>query len=137
MTTTSNLRPLADQAAKQAYAPYSRLHVGAALRAVSGEVYSGCNVENGSLSLGICAERSAISAAVLAEGANFRLAAIAVSAFDSEGRAMAVPPCGACRQILKEFGADAAVGFVGEDGDWIEVDVESLLPHGFALPENL
>ena len=137
MTMTTSLRPLAEAASRQAYAPYSRLHVGAALRAASGEIYSGCNVENGSLSIGSCAERAAIAAAVLAEGPGFRLSAIAVSAFDRDGRPMQVPPCGACRQALKEFGADAAVGFLGGDGDWVEVGVDSLLPHGFVLPENL
>lgn len=137
MMTTTNLRPLADQAAKRAYAPYSRLHVGAALRSRNGSTYSGCNVENGSLSLGSCAERSAISAAVLAEGPEFRLDAIAISAFDRNGQPMQVPPCGACRQVLKEFGADAIVGFLGGDGSWTEVGVESLLPHGFVLPEDL
>ena len=59
MTMTTSLRPLAEAASRQAYAPYSRLHVGAALRAASGEIYSGCNVENGSLSIGSCAERAA------------------------------------------------------------------------------
>ncbi|MCB1560624.1 MAG: cytidine deaminase [Xanthomonadales bacterium] len=137
MNHTTSLRPLADAASRQAYAPYSRLHVGAALRSASGATYSGCNVENGSLSIGLCAERAAIAAAVLAEGPAFRLSAIAISAFNSHGRAMPVPPCGACRQALQEFAGDATVGFLGGDGSWTEVGVESLLPHGFVLPEDL
>jgi len=134
---SQELREAAEQAAQMAYAPYSRLHVGAALRSTSGAVYAGCNVENGALPIGFCAERAAISAAVLQEGPEFRLDSIAVIAYDSDGRLMRVPPCGACRQALNEFGPEARVGFVGAGDQWIEVAARELLPHGFVLPDDL
>jgi cytidine deaminase len=127
------LREAAATAASHAYAPYSGLQVGAALRSVSGLIHCGCNVENGALPVGNCAERAAIAAAVLAEGAAFRLAAIAVVAFGRDGQALPVPPCGACRQALVEFGAQARVGFLAADGNWTVLSAEDLLPHRFVL----
>lgn len=130
---TDTLRDLAAKASAQAYAPYSRLHVGAAVRSVSGAVYAGCNVENASFSIGGCAERAAISAGVYAEGAAFRLAAVAVVARDTSGKDLPVPPCGACRQALVEFGPDAEVGFLGSDGHWQLTQASALLPFRFVL----
>lgn len=120
-------------ALRQAYAPYSQLYVGAALRSVSGQMYSGCNVENGSFSVGGCAERNAIAAAVRAEGAGFQLQAIAISATNRAGQALPIPPCGACRQMIKEFGKDAEVMFLGADGSIIHAPIGDLLPHSFSL----
>ena len=97
---SNDLRDLARHAALQAYAPHFGLRVGAALRSATGQVYTGCNVENASYTLGNCAERAAIAAAVQAEGAGFRLAAIAVTAFDRAGTALPISPCGGCRQAL-------------------------------------
>jgi cytidine deaminase len=134
MTQSVDLRDAARQAANKAYAPYSGLRVGAALRSNGGEVYCGCNVENGALPIGGCAERAAIAAAVLAEGSGFRLAALAVVAIALDGSALSVPPCGACRQALIEFGPDARIGFLAADGSWTEVTAGSLLPHRFTLP---
>jgi len=128
------LRALAAQAAQRAYAPYSRLSVGAALRSEHGGLYAGCNVENGALPIGGCAERAAIAAAVQAEGPAFRLAAIAVAAFAADGRALPVSPCGACRQALVEFGPGAAVTFRQPDGAWADVLADDLLPWRFVLP---
>lgn len=136
MADSDALREAAARAAKQAYAPYSGLRVGAALRSTSGLVYCGCNVENGALPVGACAERAAIAAAVLAEGPGFRLAAIAVVATEADGPALPIPPCGACRQALVEFGADARVGFLGPDDNWIVMTADALLPHRFVLPER-
>ena len=130
------LRELAVQAARQAYAPYSRLYVGAALRSVAGGVYAGCNVENGAYPLGGCAERAAIATAVQAEGPGFRLAAIAVAAFAADGTPLPVSPCGGCRQALVEFGPDAAVSFRQPDETWVEVTADGLLPWRFVLPER-
>ena len=128
------LRRAATSAARQAYAPYSGLCVGAALRSARGVVYSGCNVENGALPIGGCAERAAIAAAVLAEGQDFALVAIAVVAFSRDGAPLAVAPCGACRQALIEFGPEAQVAFLAPDGAWIETSANALLPHRFVLP---
>ena len=136
MADSDELREAAAQAAIQAYAPYSGLRVGAALRSSNGLVHCGCNVENGALPVGGCAERAAIAAAVLAEGPRFRLAAIAVVAIDRDGVALPVPPCGACRQALVEFGAGAQVGFLAPDGNWTVVSADALLPHRFVLSER-
>lgn len=129
------LRELAAQAARRAYAPYSKLSVGAALRSTGGAVYVGCNVENAAFPVGGCAERAAIATAVQSEGADFRLAAIAVAAFAADGTALPVSPCGACRQALVEFGADAAVTFRDADGNWVQVDSGALLPWRFLMPK--
>lgn len=129
------LRELATQAARRAYAPYSNLSVGAALRSASGAVYVGCNVENAAFPVGGCAERAAIATAVQSEGADFRLVAIAVAAFAADGTALPVSPCGACRQALVEFGADAAVTFRDADGGWVRVDSGALLPFRFVMPK--
>ena len=137
MADSDELREAAAQAASQAYAPYSGLRVGAALRSARGLVHCGCNVENGALPVGGCAERAAIAAAVLAEGPRFRLVAIAVVAIEGDdGPALPIPPCGACRQALVEFGAGAQVGFLAPDGSWTVMTADALLPHRFVLPER-
>lgn len=136
MADFDQLREAANQAANQAYAPHSGLRVGAALRSSRGWLYSGCNVENGALPVGSCAERAAIAAAVLAEGPRFSLAAIAVVAINGEGSVIPTPPCGACRQALVEFGANARVGFLDPGGAWTVMTAEALLPHRFLLPER-
>lgn len=119
-------------ALKQAYAPYSQLFVGAAIRTSSGQVHSGCNVECGAFGIGSCAERNAIAAAVRAEGPNLRIEAVAISATDNQGRAMAIPPCGACRQLIRELGPQAEVVFLGGDG-FVHANINELLPHNFVL----
>lgn len=130
------LHALAVAAAQPAYAPYSHLRVGAALRSASGKTYTGCNVENASFSIGGCAERAAIAAGVQAEGPTFQLAAIAVAAFRDDGQALPITPCGACRQALVEFGADAQVGFRQPDGTWLTVSADALLPYRFTFPDR-
>lgn len=135
MHNTTSLRTLAAQAAQHAYAPYSRLRVGAALRSCSGQTYTGCNVENASYTLGCCAERAAIATAVQAEGSTFRLAAIAVTAFSSTDDPLPITPCGGCRQALVEFGEAATVDFLQADGHWQTVTAGDLLPYRFTLPE--
>ena len=133
MADSSELREAAARAASQAYAPYSGLRVGAALRSANGLIHCGCNVENGALPVGNCAERAAIATAVLAEGPEFQLVAIAVVAIAGDGPPLPVPPCGACRQALVEFGAGARVGFLSTDGTWRVISAENLLPHRFVL----
>jgi len=119
-------------AMRQAYAPYSQLFVGAALRSASGKIYSGCNVECGAFGIGSCAERNAIAAAVRAEGAGLRIEAVAISAVDNRDRPMAIPPCGACRQLIRELGPQAEVIFLG-GAELVHTDINALLPHNFVL----
>lgn len=133
---TEDLRAAAERVARQAYAPYSGYYVGAALRSAQGHVYVGCNVENASYPVGGCAERGAVSAAVAAEGAAFRLSAVAVVALNAAGEWLPVTPCGACRQILAEFGANAEVGFHHPVEGWQSVSVGDLLPYRFILPDT-
>jgi cytidine deaminase len=89
----------AREAARNAYAPYSKFKVGSALQLSNGKVVTGVNVENISYGLTICAERSALVSAVSQFGPNIRVEAVAIA--NSEGKAS--PPCGACRQVLAEF----------------------------------
>jgi cytidine deaminase len=128
------LHELAEQALRQAYAPYSRFRVGAALRSASGALYSGCNVENAAFPLGSCAERAAISAAVRAEGPALRILEIAVLARAEHDRLQPAAPCGACRQLIMELGRDAAVLFTGADGKPQRWSIAELLPAAFVLP---
>lgn len=127
----ADLLQAAGEALGHAHAPYSKLRVGAAVRAASGRVYTGCNVECAAFPLGGCAERHAIAAAVLAEGRSARISAIAISALDEQGHAVAIPPCGGCRQLIFEFGPDAEVVFRGRDGHPAVHAIRGLLPHAF------
>lgn len=113
---------------QHSHSPYSRFRVGAALLGRSGTVYLGTNVENASFGLSICAERAAVCAAV-AQGER-EFSAVAVCA---DGAAP-TPPCGACRQVLLEFGADIVVLLAGQEGTAGEVrqtTVGGLLPDAF------
>ena len=116
----------AKTARQQAYAPYSRFAVGAALRTKSGRVFCGCNVENLSYGLTICAERNAVFAAVAAGEREFE--AIAVVADSREP----VTPCGACRQVLAEFAPDLPVCSVNLEGLTFESTIRELLPRAKA-----
>jgi cytidine deaminase len=125
----SRLTKTAREARKQAYAPYSKYRVGAALLAENGDVIRGCNVENASYGLTICAERTAITSAVVSGHQKFRAIVIA-----SDG---GVGPCGACRQVLAEFAPAMPVRMVKPTGKgFIERTVEELLPGRFGK-ENL
>jgi cytidine deaminase len=119
-------------AAANAYAPYSGFPVGAALLAADGQIYAGCNVENASIGLTVCAERSAVSAAVAA--GQREILAVAVSAPKAAG----TTPCGACRQVLNEFRPDAAelVVILDDRQGGESVRFTDLLPRGFG-PKNL
>lgn len=114
---------LGREAREQAYAPYSGFAVGAALRTVSGHVYTGCNVENASYGLSICAERVAVGKAVSEGDHNFETLAVVSETMAS--------PCGACRQVLAEFGLDTRVVIADlEHGREIRT-VRDLLPAAF------
>jgi cytidine deaminase len=124
----TDLMDRAREAALRAYAPYSRFQVGCALRTVSGALFTGCNVENASYGLTICAERNAIFSAVATEGPGMRVAELAVIALGHE-----FPPCGACRQVIAEFAApDAPVCFL-QNGQLVTRTVRELLPATFQL----
>ncbi|MGI9244916.1 MAG: cytidine deaminase [Verrucomicrobiales bacterium] len=122
-STISSLVDAATEARLAAYAPYSKFQVGAALLCESGEIFAGCNVENLSFGLTICAERNAIFAAVAAGMQRF--SAIAVVA-DTE---KAISPCGACRQVMCEFG-DFPVILANLHGEVVRSTVGDLLPRG-------
>ncbi|GAA5436181.1 cytidine deaminase [Deinococcus aquaticus] len=130
LTPDPQLLEGARAAFKQAYAPYSRFHVGAALRTTDGQVYFGANVENASYGLGRCAEQSAVQAMATAGRRDF--ADIVVY---SEATPPA-SPCGACRQVLFEFAPDARVVCVNQHGDIISGYVKDFLPHGFRLEQR-
>ena len=108
-----------------AYAPYSKFHVGAAIEAVDGTIYQGCNVENASYGLTICAERMAVGAAAVAGARKFRRVVVATAVEPPAS------PCGACRQLLLEFGAEMEVIGVGPETQrrWV---LRDLLPDAFS-----
>ena len=115
-------------AIKRAYAPYSHFKVGAALLTRKGQLFSGCNVENASYGLSNCAERSAIFAAVGRAGPQLEIQSIAV--VNDQG--VPCSPCGACRQVIYEFGPKATVIFQSANS-WKETSITKLLPEGFRL----
>lgn len=131
--TMTPLHALAEQALAQSYSPYSQFRVGAALRTRSGAVYSGCNVECAAYPLSTCAERSAIVAAVRAEGPGVQVVELVVMARDATGADQPASPCGACRQLIIEFGAGAEVHFRDAGGVWQRAAISALLPAGFTL----
>lgn len=125
----------AREAAAKAHARYSGIQVGAAIRAASGAVYTGCNVENASYPVGNCAEASAIAAGVGAEGPGLRILEAAVWATDREGQVLAASPCGACRQRLHEFASPQGVlvHFPWDGGAICTAPLDDLLPYAFTL----
>lgn len=121
---------LARQTAKNAYAPYSKFKVGAALITEDGHFFTGCNVENASYGLTLCAERNAIANMVAAGHRKFM--AIAIHAENTTE----CYPCGACRQWLYEFGKEADVIVEGKDSEPLHIKTTDLLPFAFG-PEDL
>jgi cytidine deaminase len=109
----------------QAHAPFSKFHVGAAVQDIAGRIYTGCNIENASYGLTICAERVAIFKAI-SEGAR-KFARVAVAA-DTD---MLTPPCGACRQILWEFCGDVEITLVNPRGKTETLRLKDLFPRPF------
>ena len=121
------------QAAKtvltNAYAPYSQFQVGAAVLTKQGNIFTGCNVENVSYGLSICAERNAIASAVAAEGgSNLEVVAIAIA----NNRQIPCSPCGACRQVIQELGTKSIVIFQDSSG-WQTTEIDKLLPQSFSF----
>jgi cytidine deaminase len=124
------LAAAAKAASARAYAPYSRFPVGAAVLTETGEIFSGCNVENASFGLTNCAERSAVFAAVAAGHRKFRACAIYVP-----GNKVAAP-CGACRQVLREFGTGMEILSICGGDEEVRTTLDVLLPNSFG-PESL
>jgi cytidine deaminase len=111
------------EAREKAHVPYSHFAVGAALLAKSGRVYTGCNVENASYGLSICAERTAVFKAVSEGERDFEAMAVVTD--------KGVTPCGACRQVLLEFGEDIQVIVADETGGYRVFGLQELLPEAF------
>ena len=115
----------AREARTRAYAPYSRYSVGAAVRGDNGRIYVGANIENASYGLALCAERTAVAAAVM-DGCK-RIEAVAVVTSTAPPAA----PCGMCRQTLAEFARTLPVALCNDKGERIDTTLEALLPHAF------
>lgn len=116
---------LARRARDFAFAPFSRFKVGAAIRTRDGRIYTGCNVENASFSLTLCAERTAIFKAISEGAREFSQVVIVTDA------AKLTPPCGACRQVLWEFAPDAEVILANVRGRTRRLKMAALLPSPF------
>ena len=109
----------------RAYAPYSHFPVGAALECEDGAVFTGCNVENAAYSPGCCAERTAVVKAVSEGHRRFRRLVVTA---DSD---RFCPPCGVCRQVLREFAPELQVLLLNRKGEVLELTLSQLLPHSF------
>jgi cytidine deaminase len=120
------LQQAATRVMKNAHAPYSNFRVGAAILLTNGRIFSGCNVENASYGMTNCAERTAVFTAVAELGPKIEIQAVALT----NNHGVACSPCGACRQVIYEFGPDATVFFQGADGPK-QAHIKELLPEGF------
>jgi cytidine deaminase len=127
LSPDDELRDAAFAAMENAYAPYSRFRVGAALRTSTGEIVAGCNVENAAYGEALCAERVAVSAAVARGLREFDEIAIASESDDP------APPCGSCRQTMSEFASDLKVTSYSKNGKKVTWRLSDLLPEAFAL----
>ena len=123
--TDRKLIDMAAEALSNSYSPYSRFKVGAALECQDGTVFTGCNIENAAFGATMCAEASALSAAVCTGKRNFKRIAIV-----SEGNSYCFP-CGTCRQMLVEFAPELEVLSVRADGRYVSYSISSLLPMSF------
>lgn len=124
-STLAALRAAAFEAMEQAYAPYSKFRVGAALLTPDGQIITGCNVENAAYPAGTCAERAAIGAAVVQGRRTFTHVVVATEA------SVPTPPCGMCRQVLHEFAPSLHVISVTRSGATAEWPLADLLPFAF------
>lgn len=131
--TPEDLLVMAREAARRAYVPYSRFHVGAAMLFSGDEVIQSCNVENASYGITICAERSGV-AVMVSQGKRNPIAIAVAGSHEDKDDYLRVPcpPCGACRQALSEFNPDMLVVLASEKGAKI-FSLRKLLPHSFTL----
>ena len=128
-TQIADLRQRATAAAQLSYSPYSHFRVGSAVLLEDGNIFTGCNIENASYRMTICAEHTAIAKAVSERGP-LKIRAIAVANLNDA----ASMPCGPCRQVILEFGSPETWIFgPGEDNEEIAIQLAELLPHGFKL----
>ena len=123
------LLKLAEEARLNAYVPYSKFRVGAALLTSDGKVYTGCNIESASFGATNCAERTAIFKAISEGESKFVKIAIAS---DNSDKNQPTWPCGICRQVIVEFADDIQIITGSSKGDIIEINIKDLLPHYFA-----
>lgn len=132
-TSSSSLYQRALEAARHAYAPYSNFRVGASLLTSSGEVVTGCNVENASFRLTTCAEQNAITSAVALIGPSLQIDTIAIATLNNAS----CQPCGACRQTIAEFATPSTrVLYTAADGSTTATTIAELLPASFHLSDR-
>jgi cytidine deaminase len=128
--TDRQLIACAQKASENAYVPYSRFRVGAALECTDGTVFTGCNVENAALGCTVCAERTAILKAVSEGHREFRCIAIYADSPDY------CYPCGTCRQVIREFSPELEVLCARGDGRYVSYRIDHFLPHAFG-PDHM
>ena len=129
-STIEELKNAARIAAGHAHVPHSHFHVGAAVLDEEGQIFRGCNVENSSFGLTMCAERNAVGAAVCAGSNRLRAVAIYTST------PTLTPPCGACRQVLIEFGRAIEVHLFNDEHQHAVFTIDQLLPAGFSFSND-
>lgn len=127
MPTDAELLAQARAVQERAWCPYSKFSVGVALVDADGGVHLGCNVENASFGLTVCAERVAVQSAVAAGARSFTRMALVTSADE------AIAPCGACRQVLAEFAPSLRIVTLDGNGKSVEWGLDELLPKQFSL----
>lgn len=131
MKSDAELVQIALKAREKAYVPYSHFKVGAALETKDGRVYEGCNVENASYGLTNCAERTAFFAAVADGCRSGDFVKLAVVGQTED----VISPCGACRQVISELGADCEIVLANLDGKMHKTNIQNLLPGAFGAKD--
>ena len=133
--TPEKLRELAIEAMSRSYSPYSGFSVGAALLCKDGTVYLGCNIENASFTPTVCAERTAFFKAI--SDGNREFAAIAVCGGKNGNLTGTFPPCGVCRQVMREFCEDDFPVYLVRPDGYDALTLAELLPHSFSAKEHM
>ncbi len=119
----------AKEASEKAYAPFSNFPVGAAILNDKGQIFSGCNVENSSYGLTICAERNAVFQAVAQQGPELKITKVAIFTPTE----VITPPCGACLQVLSEFAHNLEITISNQNGELKKFNLDELMPFRFKL----